>query len=1093
MRATAWLLAGATLPFLSLWLVPAEFTFTGAPGYGPLHTFIEMFAIVVAMLIFGVAWNAYSSERPGNLLILAAGFLAAGLIAFADILAWAGMPSFVTPGGQGEATNFQLAARLLTAVTLLAIALRRWPPVASVAARYLLLATSLAVTGLVYWVGLHHADLLPRAFEGTKELTVSRATVPSFIIAALVAAAWFLLQYARRSGSFSTLCLFAACLLFVLSELCLTLSSDAADRFDMLAHVYKIAAYAMVYRAGFVHAVRGPFERLSRARAELERANEEIRRVNAVLEQRVAERTASLNQANISLHNGATRIQSILDTVADGIINIDEHGIVEAFNPAAERMFGYTAAEVIGHNVKMLMPEPDRPELDGYLARYRDTGQARIIRGREVMGRRKDGNTFPIEFSIGEMRLGAERYFTGIVRDIAERRNAGEQLRKLSLAVEQSPESILITDLEGRIEYVNAGFVLATGYSREEIIGKNPRVLNSGKTPPETYVALWAALTQGRSWKGELYNRRKDGGEYVEFATITPLCQPDGSISHYVGVKEDITQRKRLATELDAHRHHLEELVESRTLELSKARREAEAANHAKSSFLATMSHEIRTPLGGLIGMLELLSMSPVADEQREILETARESASSLLRILNDVLDWSKIEEGKLELAPRATAVAELAADVVNTYQHVASGNGVTLAQQVDARLSPALMVDPLRLSQILNNFMSNAIKFSKRGKQVELRVELIERRQGAETIRFAVVDAGIGIDLLEQSRLFQNYGQASADTARMYGGTGLGLAICRRLADLMDGRIDVASELGRGSTFSITVTLPLARSGVEPRRGRATIAAPVSAWALVHGAAAADAPLVLVVDDHSVNRKLLARQLGLLGLRVETARDGNEALPLWRDGRYALVITDCHMPQMDGYELTYAIRAIEADQARARTPIWAWTANALADEIERCMTAGMDELLVKPANLAQLKRMLEKWLPITAQAAPGQPETPQAAAAPPPLDLTRLTVMCGGDSAAVRENLLEFRRTNDQDAVQLRQAVAQDDLARVTHATHRMLGASGIVGAQDLARACRYINHASRAGDSETVAAGMQALEHEVQRMNAYIDSLRR
>jgi two-component system, NarL family, sensor histidine kinase EvgS len=526
--------------------------------------------------------------------------------------------------------------------------------------------------------------------------------------------------------------------------------------------------------------------------------------------------------------------------------------------------------------------------------------------------------------------------------------------------------------------------------------------------------------------------------------------------------------------------------------DLTRARDEAQSANRAKDSFLATMSHEIRTPLGGLMGMLELLSMSPLADEQRETLETACDSGRSLLRILNDILDWSKIQEGKLDLAPQATSIAGLLAEVANTYAHVASGNSVTLAQQVDERLSPALMVDPLRLSQVLNNFVSNAVKFSRRGGRVELRAELIARSEGAEAIRFSVKDTGIGIDLQAQSRLFQSYGQASADTARMYGGTGLGLAICRRLADLMDGRIDVASEPGRGSTFSITLTLPLARTGVEPRRDRATIAAAASAWPLVHGAAAADAPLVLVVDDHPVNRKLLARQLGLLGLRVETAQDGKEALPLWRDGRYALVITDCHMPQLDGYELTYAIRGIEADQARARTPIFAWTANALADEIEKCEAAGMDELLVKPADLAQLKRMLEKWLPITAQAAPDQPEAPQAAAAPPLLDLTHLTVMCRGDSAAVRENLLEFRRTNDQDAVQLRQAVAQDDLARVEHATHRMLGSSGIVGAQDLASACRYINHASRAGDRETVAEGMRALEHEVQRLNAYIDSLR-
>ena len=290
------------LPFLAVWLVPAQFTFTGAASYAPLHTFMEMFAIVIAMLIFGVAWNAYSRERPGNLMILAGGFLAVGLIDFADILAWAGMPSFVTPGGHGEATNFQLAARLLTAGTLLAIALRQWQPVASLAARYRLLATSIAVTGLVYWVGLYYADLLPRTFAGAMGLTALQAAVSSFIVAAFVAGGWFLLQYARRRGSFSTLFLFAACLLFVLSELCFTLASDAGDRFDMLGHVYKIAAYALVYRAVFVHAVRSPFRRLSRARAELERANEEIRRVNAGLEQRVAERTATLDLANVALH-----------------------------------------------------------------------------------------------------------------------------------------------------------------------------------------------------------------------------------------------------------------------------------------------------------------------------------------------------------------------------------------------------------------------------------------------------------------------------------------------------------------------------------------------------------------------------------------------------------------------------------------------------------------------------------------------------------------------------------------------------------------------------------------------------------------------
>jgi PAS domain S-box-containing protein len=780
----------------------------------------------------------------------------------------------------------------------------------------------------------------------------------------------------------------------------------------------------------------------------------------------------------------------LLAQVSDAIFVVDEERRLTYLNEAAEGLYGVSTGEVVGLPVTRLFQRRWlHPEDDGIAtAALRETGRWRgelihVVRG---------GGAIPVETSVTRLRDadGKDSGQIAVVRDITQRLAAERELRKLSLAVEQSPESIVITDLEGRIDYVNEGFVQATGYSREDVIGRNPRILQSGHTPPETYSALWDALDGGRSWKGEFYNRRKDGSEYVEFATVTPLYQPDGSISHYVAVKQDITQRKRLEVELDRHQHHLEELVESRTVELSRARQEAETANHAKSSFLATMSHEIRTPLSGLIGTLELLSMSPLGDEQHETLQMARDSARGLLRILNDVLDWSKIEEGKLELAPQATSIAALVAEVANTYAHVASGLRVTLTQQVDAHLSPAIMVDGLRLSQVLGNFVSNAIKFSREGGRVELRAELIARREGAVDVRCSVKDTGIGMDLEAQSRLFENYGQASADTARMYGGTGLGLAISRRLADLMGGRIDVASEPGRGSTFSITLTLPLAKTAVEPRQTWATVAAPF-AWPLVDGAAAADAPLVLVVDDHPTNRKLLARQLGLLGLRVETAPDGKEALPLWRDGHYALVITDCHMPVLDGYELAHAIRTIEADEARARTPIFAWTANALADEADRCVTAGMDELLVKPASLAQLKRMLVKWLPTAAQPAPDQPEAPQAGAAPPLLDLTTLTAIFGGDSAAVRESLLVFRRVNDQDAVQLRQAVAQDDLERVVHATHRMLGSSGIVGAHHLAGACRNVNHASRAGDSETVAEGMQALEREVQRVNAYIDSL--
>lgn len=1237
LRGIAWLLAVATLLLPGVWLAPAQSISMGLAGYTAWHSLMEVFSIIVAMLIFAVAWNAYSSERPGNVLILACGFLAVGLIDLAHTNSYPGMPIFVTPAGTEKAINFWLAARLLAAGTLLAIALRRWSPIGTFTARCVLLAASLAVTALVYWVGLYHAELLPRTFVAGSGLTPFKVATEYFIIAVLGIAALFFLRHARRHASFSSLYLLAACWLSALSELCFSLYFDVADLFNLLGHLYKIAAYALIYRAVFVESVRSPFERLSHARGEIERANEEIRRVNAGLEQRVAERTATLDQASIRLRDAATRLKSIVNAVLDGIVSIDERGNVELFNSAAERIFGYAAVEVIGCNVKLLMPEPYRSQHDSHLDRRRTNAGAAVgFIEHEVLGRRKDGSIFPLELSVSEMRLGEERRVIAVLRDITERKRAETALRdseeNLAITLHSIADAVLATDLEGRVTRMNPVAERLTGWpvaeARGRPVGDVFRIINE-QTRERAHLRASDVLATGE-FQGIANHAvliARDGTESSIADSAAPIRDAGGKVIGVVLVFRDVTAERQAERAIHEHSELLEQRVHERTAQLSESQAryrsyfdssmdaqlltapdgsiidvnaaacellgrsaqelmqlhrsdlvdvndprlhasmqerartgraraeltmiradgtrfpvdvassiftdaaglqkttmairdltarkraeqeirdlnaslerrvaertfELEQANHAKDSFLATMSHEIRTPLGGLLGMLELLSMSPLADEQAETLRMARESGRGLLRILNDILDWSKIREGKLEIAPQPTSIAELVADVANTYAHVASGHSVTLTQQVDSRLSPVLMVDPLRLSQVLNNFVSNAVKFSHRGGRVELRAELIRRRETGEEVRFSVKDTGIGIDTQTQSRLFQRFGQASIDTARMYGGTGLGLAICRRLADLMDARIDLTSEPGRGSTFGITLTLPLAPTEREARQAPAAMTAPAPVRPLVDGAAAKDAPLVLVVDDHLLNRKLLARQLGLLGLRAETAASGEEALLLWREGRHALVITDCHMAQLDGYELTSAIRRIEAEEGRARTPVFAWTANALPDEIERCAVAGMDELLVKPAELGKLKRMLEKWLPPAAPAGstPADAPAPQDGAAPPPLDLAILTAMCGGDGAATRENLLLFRRVNDQDAEQLRRAVAQDDLERVSHAAHRMLGSSSMVRAEALARACQRVNHASRAGDSETVAEGMQALEGELQRLNTYIDSL--
>lgn len=581
----------------------------------------------------------------------------------------------------------------------------------------------------------------------------------------------------------------------------------------------------------------------------------------------------------------------------------------------------------------------------------------------------------------------------------------------------------------------------------------------------------------------EIYGKVARTGEAIRFENPASAMQRyydvfafriGGDGSQRVGILfSDITKRKQAEQELVA------------------AKNAAELANRAKDSFLATMSHEVRTPLTGMLGMLELLSLTPLNREQDETLRAAWDSGRSLLRIVNDILDWSKIEEGKLALATRATSIPQLLQEVINTYSRVASAKSLVLWQHADARISPAHIADPLRLSQVLNNFVSNAIKFTQRG-EIELRAELLGQLDSHERIRFSVKDTGIGIGKDVQQRLFQSFGQASADTARMYGGTGLGLAICRRLAELMDGQIELESEPDQGATFSITLALPVSGSPGELLPNSYPEVEQRAVTPLLDGGA--DTPLVLAVDDHPINRNLLARQIKLLGLRTETAENGQVALSLWRDGRFALVITDCHMPEMDGYALSRAIRKIEAEETRPRTPIIAWTANALAEEAEHCHAAGMDELLVKPADLAKLKRVLAKWLPVVetdnnqATTSLHDADSGQIAG---PIDYAELKEVVP-DSAMQIQVLHDFQSHIRDDRAKLLEMLEQGDRVNVERTAHRMKGSCRMVGATGLVSACAAIEQAARQGDMDGARAARAGLDEAVKRLEAYFTELK-
>jgi PAS domain S-box-containing protein len=787
----------------------------------------------------------------------------------------------------------------------------------------------------------------------------------------------------------------------------------------------------------------------------------------------ITEHKAAMEQ----LRDNATRINAILDTVADGIVTINERGIVETINPAAERLFGYTAAEVIGHNVDMLMPEPYHSQHGAYLEHYQVTGEQRVIGiGRMVEGKRKDGSIFPLELAVSEMLLGDGQHYTASIRDI--------------------------------------------------------------------------------------------------------------------------TARKQIE------------------LQLCVARDEAQQANAAKSAFLATMSHEIRTPMNGVIGMIDVLHQSSLKGYQVEIVDLIRESAYSLLDIIEDILDVSKIEAGKLELESAPMTVADVVEKACATLDHLAEKKRVELTLFTDPAIPAEVLGDAGRLRQILINLASNAIKFSSgqdREGRVSVRAILVMRSPDQVVVEIHIADNGIGMDEEMLSKLFLPFTQADASTTRRFGGTGLGLVITRHLVELMSGEIAVQSAPGMGSTF--TIRLPFAPLPVKvdtgktesPVTGLSCLLVGNSQWLtddiaayLTHdGATVERAPdlaaareqggaglpglwvwvldtgggalsldelhaiarmrpdqknrfvvfergqrrkprledddivrvdgnmltrgtvlkavaiaagrlhekqetpprgktdaafnppsraealrqgrLILVAEDNETNQKVILYQLALLGFAADVAGNGCEALERWRSGDYALLLTDLHMPKMDGYELTQTIRAEEKDARRI--PIIALTANALKGEAEHCRAVGMDDYLSKPVQLARLEAMLEKWLPAAAE--------PRPDSSPIPVDVSVLKALVGDSPEVISEFLHDFRISAIEIMAELKIAYAAGQAAQVSALAHKLKSSARSVGALGLGDLCDEIEQTGKAGQIEVLAALLPRFEAEMAAVNEYLKTL--
>ena len=645
----------------------------------------------------------------------------------------------------------------------------------------------------------------------------------------------------------------------------------------------------------------------------------------------------------------------------------------------------------------------------------------------------------------------------GTVLDITERKELEAQLRKLAQVVEQSPESIIITNLNAEIEYVNEAFVRSTGYTRDEVIGKNPRILSSGKTSPENYQAMWDTLNQGQAWKGEFHNKRKDGNEYFVYALVTPIHQLNDSISHYVAVTEDITNKKNLQIELDDHRHHLEDLVEERTSQLAEAQEKAETANQAKSLFLANMSHEIRTPMNAIIGLTHLLQRADPRPEQSERLTKITAAAGHLLSIINDILDLSKIEAGKMILEQSNFHMDALFDHIKSLLSEQVAHKGLTF--KVDLNGAPAwLKGDSTRLRQALLNYASNAIKFTEHG-TITMRVKILDEQGDDFVLRFEVEDTGIGIKPEILPGLFSAFEQADPSTTRYFGGTGLGLAITRRFAQLMGGEAGAESEPGQGSTFWFTARLSRGHDILQDEPSSEQIDVEMELCTYYSGSR------ILLVEDNPINREVALELLNSVGLSMTTAENGREAVELVRDKAYDLILMDVQMPEMDGLEATQIIRSMDG---YADMPILAMTANVFEEDRQACLKAGMNDFVAKPVDPENLFLTVSKWLPKRTISTPSTSPSPVSSTRTTRHENTLLSQLSvvegidvnaglrnmGGDSTAYLRLLRLFDTIHGHDMHKLKVFLAEgktEDAHRIVHSFKGAAGTMGLIQLQNI------------------------------------------
>ncbi|MEP1142194.1 MAG: PAS domain S-box protein [Henriciella sp.] len=743
---------------------------------------------------------------------------------------------------------------------------------------------------------------------------------------------------------------------------------------------------------------------------------------------------ADVKKTLVAIERDNALRNAVIEAALDCIIMMDQEGLIVEFNPAAEKVFGYTREEAVGGVLAdLIIPKALQGAHHTGLTHYLSTGEHAVLNKRvEVPATNKAGDDLLVELAISPVEFGGTTFFSAYLRDITQARAAQDELRaseeRFQSLFELSPDAIVVINGKGELLDVNSLACELAGLSKEEML-KTPAL---DFVPQESLAA--AAAGMANAGKGDTVRIQMDFVDAKKKRVPTELLgrrieRADGAL--YYGVIRDISSR--LAKEKLLH----------------ESKEAAEKANVAKSDFLANMSHEMRTPLNGVIGSLSLVEREGVSEQTEELIHSAERSAETLLTLIDDLLDLSRIEAGEVDLEESVFDPLELSTVVSEVFRPLAEKKGITLTTEVNA--SGALVeADVGKIRQVLINLVGNALKFTQRG-NVAVSIDC-SNSASDNTLTLEVRDTGIGISKDDQVVLFDRFKQADSSKSKLHGGAGLGLAICRQLAHIMNGSISVSSAPGVGSTFKLVVPVRTAERDAEAAKDEVADSGYLSGR-------------VLIAEDSATNAMVAKKMLDRLGLDYEHVTDGAAAVDAALSGDFDVVLMDVSMPNMDGLEATRILR-----ERGYEKPIVAMTAHALKGDRDHALEVGMSGYVTKPVRPKSLRKELAEWLTTAPIAA--EPEESNMTG----LDKDAIDEVWEGDLETFAEIGKIFVEELGWRLPGLKEANANE----LEHHAHSLKGSASNIGATELSRLAAELEAIAKSGNKARISPLVASIELE-------------